>query len=336
MMPVTLIAAAEYSYLISILTIIISFFVMLLFIIRMERRNIDLFNGSSVTYVQRPLQSPKRMVPIHNPFIVSMENPKKSSLIQGVTLRISSQVDCNINCFWGVSVADLHHSLRGPETGLMERNLISVSCLHSQTESFEKSDVDRLYYLKSPETVTDLAIGPMPRRRYPLVVIMSPKDCLNDTSSFDVAAMVSILHLKDAICTMESCLLAQYLKLKDGRVTSLKKLFIEGDSSSTNETNEGVLQNSYVPPDCIICQTRPISRALLPCRHTCICANCFSRLQDRCPLCRSPITSFFCIAQEHETDPDAEQSDDAAANPQTWFERMGRFNNNLNEWLGIT
>ncbi|GLH03435.1 Death-associated inhibitor of apoptosis 1 [Gryllus bimaculatus] len=48
---------------------------------------------------------------------------------------------------------------------------------------------------------------------------------------------------------------------------------------------------------CVVCQYFPLSRALLPCRHTCICASCFSKL-DRCPMCRSPIRSYFCIRGE--------------------------------------
>lgn len=48
---------------------------------------------------------------------------------------------------------------------------------------------------------------------------------------------------------------------------------------------------------CVVCQFFPLSRALLPCRHTCICASCFEKL-DRCPMCRSPIKSYFCIRGE--------------------------------------
>lgn len=71
---------------------------------------------------------------------------------------------------------------------------------------------------------------------------------------------------------------------------------------------------------CVVCHYFPLSRALLPCRHTCICAVCFCEypLQsdcassnklhspfppftaklERCPMCRSPITSYFCIRSE--------------------------------------
>lgn len=32
-------------------------------------------------------------------------------------------------------------------------------------------------------------------------------------------------------------------------------------------------------------------------RHTCICASCFNKL-ERCPMCRGPIKSYFCIRGE--------------------------------------
>lgn len=31
---------------------------------------------------------------------------------------------------------------------------------------------------------------------------------------------------------------------------------------------------------CVVCQFFPLSRALLPCRHTCICAVCFCKYQE--------------------------------------------------------
>lgn len=48
---------------------------------------------------------------------------------------------------------------------------------------------------------------------------------------------------------------------------------------------------------CVVCQFFPLSRALLPCRHTCVCASCFAKLES-CPMCRSPINSYFCIRSE--------------------------------------
>lgn len=68
---------------------------------------------------------------------------------------------------------------------------------------------------------------------------------------------------------------------------------------------EGSLWNSAGEQLCVVCQYFPLSRALLPCRHTCICASCFGKL-DRCPMCRSPIKSYFCIRGEEYMPPEKE------------------------------
>lgn len=64
------------------------------------------------------------------------------------------------------------------------------------------------------------------------------------------------------------------------------------------DNSSGGLMNSGLQEQlCVVCQYYPLSRALLPCRHTCICASCFGKLET-CPMCRSPIKSYFCVRTE--------------------------------------
>jgi len=44
--------------------------------------------------------------------------------------------------------------------------------------------------------------------------------------------------------------------------------------------------------DCVICLCEPKDTTLLPCRHLCVCSNCFSRL-EQCPVCRAPFTAYL-------------------------------------------
>ncbi|XP_044728762.1 cell growth regulator with RING finger domain protein 1-like isoform X1 [Chrysoperla carnea] len=67
------------------------------------------------------------------------------------------------------------------------------------------------------------------------------------------------------------------------------------DVTTNNSSN--TVWNAAGEQLCVVCQYFPLSRALLPCRHTCICASCFGKL-ERCPMCRSPIKSYFCIRGE--------------------------------------
>ncbi|KAF0983494.1 hypothetical protein FDP41_010559 [Naegleria fowleri] len=44
--------------------------------------------------------------------------------------------------------------------------------------------------------------------------------------------------------------------------------------------------------ECIVCFSEPREVILLPCKHKCVCHECFSRI-DKCPICRSNVRSFI-------------------------------------------
>ncbi len=46
--------------------------------------------------------------------------------------------------------------------------------------------------------------------------------------------------------------------------------------------------------NCVICWNSPASHVLLPCRHACLCGNCFKRIEN-CPVCRTRVLSFFLV-----------------------------------------
>ncbi|KAL9657609.1 hypothetical protein ABK040_012688 [Willaertia magna] len=52
--------------------------------------------------------------------------------------------------------------------------------------------------------------------------------------------------------------------------------------------------------ECIVCFTDPREIILLPCRHKCVCRECFKRI-DKCPICRSNVRSFLNIKGEEES-----------------------------------
>ncbi|KAJ8881677.1 hypothetical protein PR048_018163 [Dryococelus australis] len=81
---------------------------------------------------------------------------------------------------------------------------------------------------------------------------------------------------------------------------------------------------------CVVCQYFPVSRALLPCRHTCVCASCFSKM-DRCPMCRGPIRSYFCIrGEEYMPLPPT-----AASKPTPLLQWLQDWNDHLTDFLGF-
>ncbi|KAL8617592.1 hypothetical protein ACOMHN_033138 [Nucella lapillus] len=89
-------------------------------------------------------------------------------------------------------------------------------------------------------------------------------------------------------------------------------------------------------PECIVCQSRALNCALLPCRHTCVCRACFHKL-DRCPMCRSHIESYFTLRDEDDDDDNiigmGSGSDEPV--PLDLYGRFERFNQRLNRLLGF-
>lgn len=106
-------------------------------------------------------------------------------------------------------------------------------------------------------------------------------------------------------------------------------------SGQGGDQDGGSLWNSAGEQLCVVCQYFPLSRALLPCRHTCICASCFGKL-DRCPMCRSPIKSYFCIRSEEYMPPEKEinpcKQRQQSHGPTHW---LHDWNDRLTDFLGF-
>lgn len=108
-----------------------------------------------------------------------------------------------------------------------------------------------------------------------------------------------MIHIKDNNIPLDTHIMAQFIKRKSGIVLNLQDLYISTD----------VVDNS---PYCIICQENDITRALLPCKHTCVCAECFARI-DLCPLCRERIVNYLEInnqAQIYQVDANEKKPSD--------------------------
>ncbi|KAK4003974.1 hypothetical protein OUZ56_005718 [Daphnia magna] len=136
-------------------------------------------------------------------------------------------------------------------------------------------------------------ISQLPRLTYAFVTfhIRTDVECIRDE---EPAAIITILHIPDRYCNAPATTLCQYLKFKGGRVLNLKPLYSQEKNESTDEDDSmrRFLKEGNV--SCIICWNLPTTHVLLPCRHACLCANCFKRVEN-CPICRSRVISFFVI-----------------------------------------
>ncbi|KAH9507248.1 hypothetical protein Btru_056714 [Bulinus truncatus] len=92
-------------------------------------------------------------------------------------------------------------------------------------------------------------------------------------------------------------------------------------------------------PECVVCQTKPVSCALLPCRHACVCISCF-KLLDRCPMCRGALDSYFLLSGALGDDDDVNEEGSVAdlqhqAVSEYFSQKWERFNLRLNALLGF-
>ncbi|XP_034232523.1 cell growth regulator with RING finger domain protein 1-like [Thrips palmi] len=221
-----------------------------------------------------------------------------------------------------------------------------------------------------PSSVLDL--GTPPRLCYPLVVFLVRDDDPDDGQGGELhpdesVALVNVVHIKDSVCTLPTSILAQYLKQANGQLSCLKQLYLATGNAMTSYDDEtSPLDTAFCPNGltplglaghglnanggngcangvraallceeqlCVVCQFYPLSRALLPCRHTCVCAGCFNRL-DRCPMCRSPIKSYFCIRGEDYMP--LEPGNSTKAGPPTPLAQwLQDWNDRLTDFLGF-
>ncbi|CAB0031923.1 unnamed protein product [Trichogramma brassicae] len=175
-----------------------------------------------------------------------------------------------------------------------------------------------------------LELGTPPRLCYPLVIFLTrtdTKDLHPDETQLYLATGNSTNYDEAGVSTgIGPLALAEPCPSSSNDSTSRDAIVASGAGDSSSE---GSLWNSAGEQLCVVCQYFPLSRALLPCRHTCICAVCFCKL-DRCPMCRSPIKSYFCIRGE-EYMPEAQETN--SCKQRQAGGRAHEANNAASHWL---
>ncbi|XP_063831222.1 cell growth regulator with RING finger domain protein 1-like [Ostrinia nubilalis] len=234
---------------------------------------------------RRAMQPPRLMMQrVHIPFTFKLQENEPIGY-DGVSCCVSSTVRYWHASWWGAPVRELHSTLWGTLAEIFSSGHLDFT-LNNPHE-------DNPLRLSTPEP---LQLGPPPRACYPLVVILArDQRDTGDLRPDDTVALVSVVHIRDDQCPLPSGIIAQYLKQANGHLSCLKQLYVSGDACGEAE---GYAEDAHGAL-CCVCASRPLSRALLPCRHACLCARCFPKL-DKCPICRSAITSYFCIRNDDE------------------------------------
>lgn len=266
---------------------LVALFVMLVILLR-NMEVIGIVGEGREDAWRQAMQPPRLLMQrVHIPFTFKLKENSPLGY-NGVNCYVSSTVRYWHASWWGAPVRELHRTLWGSLADILASNQLNFTKSNSHDEHALRLSTDE-----------PLHLGPPPRTCYPLVVILA-RD-LRDTGVLrpdDTVALVSVIHIRDDQCPLPSGIIAQYLKQANGHLSCLKQLYVSGECGSETE---GYTEGSG-PADealCCVCAAQPLSRALLPCRHACLCARCLPKL-DKCPICRSVITSYFCIRNEDE------------------------------------
>lgn len=143
---------------------------------------------------------------------------------------------------------------------------------------------------------------------------------------------VNVIHVKDEVCPMPTGIISKLLKQSNGATIAIQNLFVpEADDPSVEQWTQ-----------CVICQERSVSIALLPCRHACICFDCFIQI-DKCPLCRSYISTYFVLKpaqaqsdlanQSQSSTVDSPQSQSSTESPRRGL--LARVNHQFNRLFSL-
>lgn len=286
----------------------------------------SMFSGTSVTYVQRT-RVQQRITELKNPFRISIPDPKSATLTDGVKILVSSVCEFKVRCYWLVSAVSFHNCtseswLRLNE-GVTDGDFWQDSAAAQGDLTLSEPCHEKPFHLRPDRAIAASDLGLPPRHLIPLVVILmrdSVSCCSGDT---DVVALISSIHISDDIVGKDTGFLEQYLKQANGRTCLLQQLYVSLDESRQSSSRDVLL--------CVVCRAVPVSLALLPCRHTCMCETCFQKVQS-CPMCRSPILTFFRVDRAFGGN-SVDDTDPLESRDRQERQTLGQRWRSLNDWL---
>ncbi|KAI9551007.1 hypothetical protein GHT06_005693 [Daphnia sinensis] len=270
----------------SIFTVFICCAAMILFIRQFRLHEFELAVTSVVEVKQ--LAAEQFLAKVNLPFSLEVGTLDSSGLdSQHLTLYSTSFFPCLFVVCREMSADKLKVLLNEPWQKFIEIFTTEEKLL-SNIEIYAKEDIhlSKPFLIQSP-------ISQWPRLTYAFVTFHIRTD-VERIGDEEPAAIITIIHIPDRYCNAPATTLCQYLKFKGGRVLNLKPLYSQEKNYSTSEDESSRRFLKEGNDNCIICWNLPPTHVLLPCRHACLCANCFKRVEN-CPICRSRVLSFFVM-----------------------------------------
>ncbi|XP_071485795.1 cell growth regulator with RING finger domain protein 1-like [Diadema antillarum] len=195
------------------------------------------------------------------PFQMKLDDKTRdvASLREGVLITVETSVPCSLMGFWIVECAGLTKILqsceRSRQNGLhlpnFEAQLQEISLSHSSKYWLEQDNTRQIHLRvteesdaskKSSTTLeSEPDLGPLPRTRYPLVVLVTQGwdagDDENAQTDAAVKTILWILHLPDKTVTKSSHVISRVIVTAEGQVCELQRLFLESEDCTVQQHN---------------------------------------------------------------------------------------------------
>ena len=129
------------------------------------------------------------------------------------------------------------------------------------------------------------------------LLINGPRSTEDNSWLSKVPTMAKSLEseLYDQAKTREEYLDESTLKKRLKNLVLVKaKRIIDHDDEENTKKRIKIEETAYEEKECVICMNNPSSVKFLPCRHFCLCSDCFKQLnrsKSKCPLCRCDVVA---------------------------------------------
>eukprot|EP00112_Aurelia_sp_Birch-Aquarium-sp1_P013747 Seg2932.3 transcript_id=Seg2932.3/GoldUCD/mRNA.D3Y31 product="Cell growth regulator with RING finger domain protein 1" protein_id=Seg2932.3/GoldUCD/D3Y31 len=264
--------------------------------------------------MQRSSERPRiyDSVSVKNPFNVEISNRETLLETDGIITEIKTIKKCMITSFWDVDIARTKEMFNLSDFGneaspssfmWLAEILAKLSIGQSCVETLYPTDTEGHIYNCKPDMAesilnTETSVRMAKGRCLLAVVVELDKETRREAIlDEDIVSLLTVIDTKSRDVT-ERCRWSidyQCIQTANGRIIPLKNLYSSGVPDL--EANTEAATANQTQDLCIICHSFPVTRALLPCRHTCICGVCFRRTK-LCPICRDSITSYIVTSDE--------------------------------------
>ncbi|XP_041353398.1 uncharacterized protein LOC121371517 isoform X2 [Gigantopelta aegis] len=221
-LSVLLASFAVYSNFYAIITIVLSFVAMTIFILRLNNGfqfQTSRENTNQDMMVEQPI------IYQSNPFCITLSEVSPSSLKDGLAIYLSSLCSGNLTVFWGPKIEAVFTAMAQDSdtflTDLEQGKYLQDKCLYAEHVKRLEPDSNQEIHIACPSEVEESHLGQTPRKQYSCILIAALPSSTQYHGS-EIIATLSIVHLKDSLLSMESQVLNQFIKTADGKVYSVR------------------------------------------------------------------------------------------------------------------